>query len=774
MQAVWALRVLSFSSEDAAVRRSLDGQLILLRTLAEQPAGVKLTWRLEVDLAEKSREVGAQLTLLCDAEEGSLSPTRASELASLASVVLASSHSLSLSRTPSPARLPRSRRILIPRAGAIPPVKSDWAVLVDLLRHRGERIVVDVECRSTQSGQGRPATAPSKAMHLPSDAGAAYLAALSDDGEGPFVDLRVAVFTPGKADELLLGTIAQLVLGVQASPVSSGKRVREGLQVTPEVALRAWHSPYAKLQGRGLTPSPPNVPAGRDLSLVDGVTLGQTKVQGPDWDRSVPLRLSDQERLRHVYIVGKTGVGKTNLLKQIAQQDIERGAGVAVLSPHADLIDHLLASAGQREQEVTYLDFGHPTHLPVLNPLTLDVEGDADFSANSARIVELFTKRTFNQFTGPVFTDSVRLAIESIQALAPVAGEYPTLVAAVELIRSDKLQRWASRQLKQSRPDLAEEWERIFNMRGSEAAETARWVTSKFSDLAQHSALRAITSNLDGDPFSLREIYRQGRILLVKLPETRMPSISSSLLGRLLFSSLYREAQLLGPDESRPFFVHVDEFQRFVSGDLEELVAEARKFKLGLTFAHQNLRQLESFSTFEGTANPRLAEAIFSNVGTIVAMKTSGRDVQPLAQELAVPESTVRGLVRGQAIVRTTHESEDVVCTVRIPLADTPPGSRSGAAISRRMLEKGVWRPVEEQHRRIEAMLSTLRLEAATRPAQVGAEKASEGSFLDDWLAKRKQVGDAQSDSSVLEETKRRASTKKRKEVPVDKRSDAT
>lgn len=177
MQAIWALSVHSFSSEDAAVTRSLDGQLLLLRSLAEQPAGVKLTWRLEVDKVGKSRDVEAQLSLLCDAEEGSLPPTRASELASLASVVLASSHSLSLSRTPSPARLPRSARILSPSSGAIPPVKSDWAVLVDLLRHRGERIVVDVECRSTQPGQGRPATVPSRAFCLSSDVGAEYLAA---------------------------------------------------------------------------------------------------------------------------------------------------------------------------------------------------------------------------------------------------------------------------------------------------------------------------------------------------------------------------------------------------------------------------------------------------------------------------------------------------------------------------------------------------------------------------------------------------------------------
>lgn len=100
------------------------------------------------------------------------------------------------------------------------------------------------------------------------------------------MDLRLAVYTSGRADDLLLGTIGRLVLGVQAKPVSRCTGGNKGLLLTPEVALRAWHSPYAKLQGRGLSPSPPNVPASRDLSRVDGVTLGRTKVQGPDWDRS--------------------------------------------------------------------------------------------------------------------------------------------------------------------------------------------------------------------------------------------------------------------------------------------------------------------------------------------------------------------------------------------------------------------------------------------------------------------------------------------------------
>ena len=746
MTPLWALRVHSFDSEDAV--RSLEGQLLLLRTLAQQPADLSLTWRLTVEPGRREQAVSAEMSLLCETHtDAPPSPKGGLELASLASVVLAAGHNLSLDRHPAQASLPRSCRLLAPASPTQDlPIKADWAVLVDLLRHRGEKVVVDITCRPvTAHGPDFAPTASSlRVTTLSSEPAAAFLAGLPIDTRHRTLELSVSVYTPTVADELLYSAISYIILGIPTIPVTRRHTAKAVLGVTPEEALRVWHSPYARLQGRGLTPRPPSLSSGRDLSRVNGVAIGETNVQGPDWDRPMPLRLAEEARLRHVYIIGKTGVGKTNILKNIAQQDIERGAGVAVLSPHADLIDHLLATSGERHKDVTYLDFGDATHVPLLNPLTMDIEDPRGYSSNSARVIELFTKRTFNQFAGPVFTDAMRLAIDSVDALKPLTGPKPTLVAAVELVRSDKLQRWASRQLKENRPDLSEEWERIFNMRGSEAAETSRWVTAKFSDLSSQSALRAITSGIDAPPFSIRDIYRSGKVLLVKLPETRMPSISSSLLGSLLFSSIYREAQLVGPDEAVPFYVHVDEFQRFVTGDLEELVAEARKFKLGLTFAHQNLRQLESFSTFEGASNPRLAEAIFSNVGTIVAMKTSGRDVAPISQELSVSESTIRGLVRGQAVVRTTHESEDVICTVRAPLAKAPSG-KATHLIHERMLRDRIWVPAEDQHRRVEAMITEMRSAAAPRVPAVGDGKTSEGlaesgnSFLDDWLAKRKQ-----------------------------------
>lgn len=744
MRNAWALKVLSFDSERAV--KSLNGQLLLLRALTQQVDGVSLTWRLSVGGEGKQRG-SASLLLLCQVDDSaSISDGSLQELESLASVVLATGHSLSRFSTERLPATPRSRRHLILDRGTLPPIKPDWAILVDLLRHRGAPAVIDITCRSHSgegTSQGREILVKRTLDQL--DSGIHFLSEIAENPSERQLLLEVVVGTRSPADPVLLDAVAQLVLGSSARHLTPKQAQGDLLCLPPEVALRVWHSPYERLQGRGLSAAAPTISSSHDLSDVDGVELGLASVQGPDWDRPTPLRISIEERLRHIYVVGKTGVGKTNLLKHIAQQDIEAGHGVAVLSPHSDLIDHLLAVAENRLEEVTLLDFGDADSVPVLNPLTMDVERDTDFPANAARVIDLFAKRTFNQFSGPVFVDSVRLAIETLETLQDSTGYGPSLVAAVEMIRSDKLQRWAAKALKDTRPDLAEEWERIFNMRGSEAAEASRWVTAKFSDLGAKSALRAITTDVKPSPLSLRRLYREGGILLVKLPETQMSSSSVQLLGNLIFSQIFREAQLAGIDRSRPFFLHVDEFQRFVTGDLEELVAEARKFKLGLTFAHQNLRQLEAFSVYEGTTQARLAEAIFANVGTVVAMKTSGRDVSQLAQELSVKEAQIRGLARGQAVVRTTHEAEDVVCTIHVPLVASPPHNPQ-EAVTTRMCAEGTWRDSAEQHRQVEAMLDQLRRLARDRQNPFGTDTTSRGSsgsngtsFVDEWLAKKQR-----------------------------------
>ena len=507
MEPIWALGMLSFRHSEA--RQSLSNQLLLLKALAHMPPGVTLTWRLEAIPYESA--VFADLSLICGNPEPDTVPRDSlAELENVASVALASGWSLSRQRTPKRTKA-RTRRILIPEVPLETlPVKPDWGMLVDLVRHRGAPLTIDITCAST----GQSANAVEQEVlsvgdpaAFDFDAGVSFLASLVPAKNSLGLSLEVGVGAPRSVDTALLQLIGHSVLGVSTRALTPQQVTRTPkLIYSPEVALRAWHGPYARLQGRGVLAGIRKISAYRDLSKSGGAIIGTTQIQGPDWDRPSAVRISEEERLRHIYIVGKTGAGKTNLMKLIAEQDMRAGFGVAVITPHADLIDHLLDVAGDRAGDVTLLDFGDPDSVPMLNPLTLDTHNASEYSSTSSRVVDLFARRAYNQFTGPVFADSVRLAFETVSELTPQIGKFPTIAAAIEIVKSDKLQRWASGAVKEKRPDLADEWERIFNMRGSEAAEVSRWVTAKFSDVGAHSALRAITTQATPSPLSIRDI----------------------------------------------------------------------------------------------------------------------------------------------------------------------------------------------------------------------------------------------------------------------------
>jgi hypothetical protein len=749
MKTAWTLGMLSFSS--SAARRSLANELLILKSLAAMPAGVSLTWRVVTTADSDDSTVTAALSLLCQVDENAeVTDESLVELESISSVALASGWSLSR-YGPSETTSPRARRVLVPMPGCESlPIKPDWVLLFDLLRHRGRPLIVDVVCRSTAEPTRMKAESCVPLAHPDAfdfDPGVTFLASLTPAPESLGLALELVVSSKETLDPVLEQHLGVQLLGVPVrsmTPAQAQKAWRA--TYAPEVALRAWHAPYGRLQGRGIGAAQQRISAAYDLSRSDGAALGTAHIEGPDWDRAAPVRIPIEERLRHIYIVGKTGAGKTNLMKQIAQQDIQAGHGVAVITPHGDLIDHLVDTARDRADEIVLLDFGDETHTPVVNPLTLDSNDDAEFTANLSRFIDLVSHQSFNQWTGPVFADSVRLAFETAGALVPMIGPYPTIAAGVDIVKSDKLQRWACSEVRERRPDLADDWERVFNMRGAEAAETSRWVTSKFSDFGTHSAMRLITTQTEPCSLSLREIYREGKILLVRVPDTHVSGSSASLLGSFIFNRLFGEAQLAGTDAATPFYIHVDEFQRFVSADLEELVAEARKFHVGLTFAHQNLSQLEAFSTYEGRTNTRLADAIFSNVGTLVMMKTAGRDVPRFASELSLSETQVRSVARGHAIVRTGHAGEDVTCSVRIPLAACRAQRGARRRLRERMIKEGYWMPRAEQDIRVEQWLTGLRRQAAGT-AEKGSLAARQGKpaptadkgFLDEWLAKRQK-----------------------------------
>ncbi len=592
------------------------------------------------------------------------------------------------------------------------PIKPDWAHLVDLLRRRHGPITIDLTCTiPAASALGRDgfdshpmagSTGVVPTTHR--QAAEFFLAATMAATPSPSpLAIHLSLHSDEPVDDVLATVIGRHILGltVKQERVPSRKSVifppdigKLGVVGHPEELIRAFHPPYGHIEGRGLTGHrATRLPMRFKLpQLNDAAAIGAAYQQGSRTDVYVPVSISPADRLRHVYIVGKTGSGKTNFLKNLIRQDIELGHGVGVIDPHGGLVDYLLRHVGKRVEDTILLDFSDPEYLPALNPLLIDTATESDRILAVEELIDIIVRRSFNQFTGPVFDDTVRMILDTASAPHFRDIAEPSVPIALELFRNSETRKKIPSVLAES-DALRAQWQTFNSMLPTTIGEHARWVLAKFSEFGATSFLFPV-AGAGASGLSLRNIFHERKILLVKIPEATVGRRAAEFIGALIFSRLHRAARETIINEVKPFYLHVDEFQKFVTVEIEELVAEARKFNLSLTLAHQNLRQLEAFSRYEGTSSGRLGEAIFSNVGTLICLRTSGRDVVTLAQELDVRDASIRRLNQYDGLARCVIAGvERETFTLNIPDAEIRPGDeRAAAAVRRHMIAVGHWR----------------------------------------------------------------------------------
>lgn len=759
-----------YDSDEAVA--TLPGQLELLRAYRDlgRP-DTALVYRLET-VPDPGGGMSAIFSMLCVGKTaGSLTSAEVGSIQDQAAVVLVPAWGLTHhDREPAVPRA-KHRVRLRPKhgRGSRLPIKPDWAPLVDLLRRREDRVCIDLICTPVT---GAIDPAPSTAhldVHHHVDMGAVaqiqasqFFCAISVGADQPDQDsslaLSLVIHSDSELDRVFTSLVGRIALGIEVDPARVTRDIlfprsieREAIVGSPETLLRAFHPPYGHIEGRGLDgmrhtslPVRFRLPQGGG-----GIALGTAIRQGGRVDTAVPIDIDPVDRLKHVYVLGKTGSGKTNLLMNLVRQDIEAGHGVAVIDPHGPLVDHALRHVGDRVNEVTLLDFSDPDYLPKLNPLLLDTDGDPGAQALAIEeLLDVLVRKTFNQFAGPVFEDTVRMMLASVISTDFEAHGPPSIPLAVELLRNAQARTWVAKVLKQD-DVVAKQWENFNGMLPHTVAEHVRWVLAKFAEFGPDGALYS-AMGAEKSPLSLNGIFQRGEILLVKIPESEVGSRAAGILGSVLFSRLHAVAVRSRGVDRQPFYVYVDEFQKFVDVEIEEMVAEARKFGLALTFAHQNTRQLDAFSRYEGTSSSRLREAIFSNVGTMICLRTSGNDVATVATELGVTERSVRNIRQYEALARPVLGGQERDAFVlRIPNAAEQTGSdRSASAVRDRMIGEGFWGPrggladqVDETCARLRASWtppSPGRL-VSGQPVEPGAKQSSSG-FLDEWLEKRRSA----------------------------------
>jgi hypothetical protein len=391
------------------------------------------------------------------------------------------------------------------------------------------------------------------------------------------------------------------------------------LILEPRELAALWHLPhdhFGATQIKWLRANAVTMPHSL-IRQQEGVYIGTARFKG----RDESIQLSDEDRRTHINIIGKTGMGKSTLLHHLIHQDIERGAGVAVLDPHGTLIKAILQTSipPEREDDVVILDVGDTNHPPPINPMR-----GIQSQAGMGRIMNVFARLFDGVEQYARLSRYLQGAIGLLQA-----DEQPTM-RDLSKVFNDEAYRHQLLANTDS-PFVEEVWEHYEAVSEAQQRQIYDPIFSRIAPFYGNPTLYPILCHPDA--LDLRGYIQDKKIILISLAisEDLVSEQERNLIGALLVSLL----QMSGMGEvSEPFYVYVDEVQKFVTTSLDVVLSEARKFGLALTIANQFLGQLEG----------KTLEAVMGNAGTSIAFRCSPSDARALGPHMR-PEFSAETLV---------------------------------------------------------------------------------------------------------------------------------
>jgi hypothetical protein len=327
--------------------------------------------------------------------------------------------------------------------------------------------------------------------------------------------------------------------------------------------------------------------------------------------------IKQADRLSHMYVIGKTGVGKSTLIETLARGDLAESRGFALIDPHGDLVERLAAEVPPHLQErVVYLNAPDPRQPYGYNPLRHVREDRIPLAASG--LIETLKK---------LWPDAWGVRMEHVlrnTLYALLERENSALPDILKLYANETFRKEITRQIRNEtvRQFWRGEFERYhFRQRADVVAPIQNKLGALLADPTLYRILVAPAHDLH-----FRALMDEGRVLLVNLAKGRLGEDSSHILGGLLVATLglaaYSRADM--PEaKRRPFFVYVDEFQNFTTLAFVNMLSELRKFGIGLTVAHQHLHQLE----------PDIRHAVLGNAGTLISFRVGPEDMSVLAKE---------------------------------------------------------------------------------------------------------------------------------------------
>ncbi len=463
--------------------------------------------------------------------------------------------------------------------------------------------------------------------------------------------------------------------------------------------------------------------------METGLLLGYNEFRGV----RKPIRLADKDRRRHIHIIGQTGVGKSVLQENLAYQDMLAGRGFALVDPHGDLAEALLAKVPRdRVEDIVYFDPGDMSNPIGLNMFEFDHPDQKDFLVQEAiNMLYGLYDPGHTGIVGPRLEHIFRNCALLLMA-DPAGGTFvdvPKLLVD-EQFRNAKLKYVTDRQ-------VLDFWTKEFpaSQRSNEAGDLISWVISKFGPFISNDAMRNIIGQTKSG-FNFPEIMNNNKILLVNLSKGKMGDLNSKLLG-IIFVMKFQAAAMaranIPEHERKDFTLYVDEFQNFATDSFETILSEARKYRLSLVLANQFMTQLKE----------ELREAILGNVGTTITGRIGTTDAEIMVKRYT-PVFTAEDL--------TKLPNFESVCVAQIngtpsapfSMAWIPPMGEPNQQLSdalKKLSAAKYGRPRDQVERDISARISVQQpSQPAARAGRSGGAAGGGSSFLDEWLAKRKQM----------------------------------
>jgi hypothetical protein len=398
--------------------------------------------------------------------------------------------------------------------------------------------------------------------------------------------------------------------------------------LSTEELASLWHlptkfteTPNIKWLGAKKSSPPQNLPD-------SGLLLGFSNYR----NEQAQVYIQRDDRRRHQYIIGRTGTGKTELMKNMAIQDVRNGEGLCIIDPHGDFVEDVLQYIPKERADDVVLFEPFNTERPLgLNMLEVKDPSQKDFAIQE--MISIFYKLFPPEMIGPMFEHNMRNVMLTLME----DEQYPGTIADIPRMFTDPdFQRYKLSKVQD--PIVRSFWEKeMAKTSDFHKSEMLGYLISKVGRFVENSMMR----NIIGQPvsaFDFRKVMDEGKILLINLSKGKTGEVNAKLLGLIIVSKLQMAAMSradIPEDTRRDFYLYVDEFQNFVTDSFATILSEARKYRLNLIMAHQFISQLTAEKEGSSQTNSAMREAVFGNTGTMVCFRIGVEDAEVMAKEFA-------------------------------------------------------------------------------------------------------------------------------------------